>query len=103
MTPRDGYERQMEFALPFLAEQHLVAAKLVRKNGATCADPERKRFLKISNSLVVCVRLSAAERGGVNLDNFDWSSFAPDWNTIEEQVQRLSPPHVGCPPLAPNL
>jgi hypothetical protein len=89
--------------MPFLSEQHLVAAKLVRKNGATRTGAERELFVRESNSLVVCVRLSAEERGGVSLDNFDWSSLTPDWSEIEEQVRRLAPPNINGPPLVPEL
>lgn len=56
----------------FLAEQHLVAAKLVRKNGATRAGADLEKFIKMSNSFVVCARLAAKSRGGINLDRFDW-------------------------------
>jgi hypothetical protein len=93
----------MEVVMQFLAEQHLVAAKLVRKNGATRTGTERELFVRESNSLVVCVRLSAEERGGVSLDNFDWSSLTPDWNEIEEQVRRLAPPDIDGPSLVPDL
>jgi hypothetical protein len=72
----------------FLAEQHLVAAKLVRENGARHTGAERELFIRKSNSLVVCVRLSGKDRGGISLDKFDWWSVTPDWN-------------VG-PPLVPN-
>ena len=85
--------------MQFLAEQHLVMAKLVRKNGANRTGVERELFVRKSNSLVVCVRLSAKGRGGVSLDNFDWWSLTPDWNVIEEQVRRLAPPHIDGPPL----
>jgi hypothetical protein len=85
-----------------LAEQHLVAAKIVRKNGATRIGAERELFIKKSNSFVVCVRLSARDRGGICLDDFDWSSLTPDWNVIEEQVRRLAPPNINGPPLAPD-
>ena len=87
----------------FLAEQHLVAAKLVRKNGATRTGAERERFVRKSNSLVVCVRLSAEDRGGVSLDHFDWSSLTPDWGKIDEQMRRLAPPQIVAPPLVPDL
>jgi hypothetical protein len=55
----------------FLAEQHVAAAKLVRKNGARRTGAERKLFIRKSNSFVICVRLMAKERGGICLDNFD--------------------------------
>ncbi len=86
----------------FLAGQHLVAAKLVRENGARRSDAERELFIQKSNSFVVCARLAAQDRGGICLDDFDWSSIAPDWNVIEEPVRRLAPPHVDSPPLAPS-
>jgi hypothetical protein len=41
--------------MAFLAEQHLVAAKLVRRNGATRTGAERELFIRKSNSFVVCV------------------------------------------------
>ena len=87
--------------MPFLAEQHLVAAKLVRENGARRSGVERELFIRKSNSFVACVRLTAKDRGGICLDNFGWSSVNPDWSVIDEQVQRLAPPHVDSPPLAP--
>jgi hypothetical protein len=89
--------------MQFLAEHHLVAAKLVRKNGEARTGAERELFIRKSNSCVVCVRLMAKDRGGVSLDNFDWWSIAPDWNVIEEQVLRLAPPHIEGPPLVPDL
>jgi hypothetical protein len=55
--------------MAFLAEQHLVAAKLVRRNGATRTGAERELFIRKSNSFVVCVRLMAKERGGICLGN----------------------------------
>jgi hypothetical protein len=85
-----------------LAEQHLVAAQLVRKNGATRTGAECELFFRKSNSLVVCVRLSAEDRGGVSLDHFDWSSLSPDWNVVEEQVLRLAPPYIDGPSLVPG-
>ena len=91
-----------EGSMPFLAEQHLVAAKLVRKNGATRTGEERELFIQKSNSLVLCVRLSAKDRGDICLDDFDWSSLTPDWNVIDEQVRRLPPPNINGPPLAPD-
>jgi hypothetical protein len=85
----------------YLAEQHLVAAKLVRKNGATRTGAERELFIKKSNSFLVCARLMAKDRG-VSLDHFDWSSLTPDWNVIEERVLRLAPPYVEGPSLVPS-
>jgi hypothetical protein len=88
--------------MPFLAEQHLVAAKLVRENGARRSGAERELFVRTSNSLVVCVRLSAEDRGGICLSKFDWWSLTPDWGKIDEQVRRLAPPYVDGPPLVPE-
>ena len=89
--------------MQFLAEQHLVAAKLVRENGARHTGIERELFIKKSISFVACVRLSAKNRGGIYLENFDWSSLTPDWSAIETQIRRLAPPHIEGPPLAPDL
>ncbi len=86
----------------FLAEQHLVAAKLIRKNGARRTGVERELFIRKSNSFIVCVRLMAKDRGGVSLDDFDWGSLTPDWFVIETQIRRLAPPHIEGPPLVPN-
>jgi hypothetical protein len=88
--------------MQFLAEQHLAAAKFVRKNGATHTGAERELFIRKSNSCVVCLRLMAKDRGGICLDNFDWSSLTPDWRVLDEQVRRLAPPDIDGPPLVPN-
>ena len=89
--------------MAFLAEQHLVAAKLVRRNGATRTGAERELFIRKSNSFVVCVRLMAKDRGGIFLDTFDWWSLTPDWSVVDEQVRRLAPPHIDSPRLIPDL
>jgi len=89
--------------MQFLAEQHLVAAKLVRRNGAVRTGAERELFIRKSNSFVVCVDLMAKERGGICLDNFDWWSLTPDWSVIDEQVRRLAPPRIDGPSLIPDL
>jgi hypothetical protein len=89
--------------MQFIAEQHLVAAKLVRKNGAAQTGAERELFIRKSNSCVVCVRLMAKDRGGICLDNFDWWSLNPDWSVVDEQVRRLAPPHIDGPSLVPDL
>jgi hypothetical protein len=89
--------------MAFLAEQHLVAAKLVRRNGAMRTRAERELFIRKSNSFVVCVRLMAKERGGICLDNFDWWSLTPDWSVVDEQIRRLAPPHIDSPSLTPDL
>jgi hypothetical protein len=88
--------------MPFLAEQHLAAAKLVRKNGELRSGAERELFIRKSNSFVACVRLMAKDRGGICLDEFDWSPIAPDWSLIEDQILRLAPPHIDGPPLVPT-
>jgi hypothetical protein len=89
--------------MQFLAEQHLVAAKLVRENGARRSGAERELYIKQSNSFVVCVRLMAKDRGGICLDNFDWTSLTPDWGKIDEQMRRLALPYIASPPLVPDL
>jgi hypothetical protein len=92
-----------QVSMQFLAEQHFVAAKLVRENGARLTGIERELFIKKSNSCVVCVRLTAKDRGGVSLDDFNWWSLTPDWWVIERQIRRLAPPHIEGPPLVPDL
>jgi hypothetical protein len=87
--------------MPFLAEQHLVAAKLVRKNGAARTGAERELFIRKSNSFIVCLRLMAKDRGEICLDNFDWCSLTPDWSVLDEQVGRLSLPQIDGPTLVP--
>jgi hypothetical protein len=86
----------------FLSEQHLAAAKLVRVNAIRQTGVNRERLIKMSNSFVICVRLSAQDRGGISLVHFDWSSLTPNWNLIEEQLERLAPPDIAGPPLVPN-
>ena len=89
--------------MPFHAEQHLFAAKLVRKNGAWRTGAEREFFIRKSNSFVACLRLSAKDRGGICLDKFDLWSDTPDWNIIVAQVRLLAPPYTAGPPLVPDL
>jgi hypothetical protein len=84
--------------MQFLAEQHLVAAKLVRENGARRSGAEQK-----SNSFVACVRLAAKDRGGICLDSFEWSSLTPNWKVIEEQIMRLALLQIDGPPIVPKL
>lgn len=86
----------------FLSEQHLATAKLIRGNALRQAIPDRERSIRISNSFVVCVGLSAQERGGISLVHFGWSSLEPNWNLIEEQLERLLPPQIEGPPLVPG-
>jgi hypothetical protein len=88
--------------MPFLAEQHLVAAKLVRENGARRSGGERDLFLRKSNGFVACARLAAKDRGGICFDGFDWSSLTPDWKVIDEQVRQLLPPHIDGPSIVPD-
>jgi len=89
--------------MQFLAEQHLVAAKLMRENSARHTGVERELFIKKSNSFVACARLSAKNRGGIHLESFAWSLLSPDWSVIETQIRRLAPPHIDSPPLVPDL
>lgn len=84
-----------------LVEQHLVMAKLIRRNGSQRTGKERELFIKRSNSFIICVGLSAKARGGIYLDNFDWHSITPDWKVIEQQICNLAPPHIPGPPLVP--
>ena len=87
----------------FLAEQHLVTAKLVRKNVATCAGADLEKFINMSNSFVVCARLAAKSRGGIDLNGFDWKALCPDWSVVDQQICRLASPHIDGPPLVPDL
>ena len=89
--------------MDFLAEQHLVAAKLLRESGARRTGAERELFIKKSNSFVMRARLCANNRGGIDLSDFNWSSLTPDWNVIEEQVRRLAPPDIDGPSLVPDV
>ncbi|THD70044.1 MAG: hypothetical protein E7813_09460 [Bradyrhizobium sp.] len=87
----------------FLTEQHLVAAKLVRENAAKRTGAERDLFIGKSNSFIVCARLAAQARGGICLDDFDWTSLTPDWGKIDEQMRRLALAHIASPSLVPDL
>jgi hypothetical protein len=89
--------------MPFLAEQHLAASKLVRESGTRRTGAERELFVRKSNSLLVCALLAAKDRGGICLDTFDWTSLAPDWSKVDEQMRRLALPHIASPPLVPDL
>jgi hypothetical protein len=88
--------------MQFPAEQHLAVAKLLRQKGVNRTGEDRERFIKMSNSFVICAHLSAANQGGVCLDNFDWLALQPDWVVIEKQLATLSPPLVAAPPLVPT-
>jgi hypothetical protein len=88
--------------MQFLSEQHLAVAKHLRQNGLKQTGFDRDRLVKISNSFVVCVRLSAKDRGGISLDEFEWSSLYPNWSFIEEQLECLSLPQIVGPPLIPS-
>jgi hypothetical protein len=89
--------------MQFLAEQHLAVARLLRQKGRNGSGEDRERFVRMSNSFVICARLSAANRGGICLDSFDWLSLNPDWTSVNQQLARLSPPHIDGPPLVPHL
>jgi hypothetical protein len=89
--------------MQLLAEQHLVAAKLVRENGARRSGAERELFIQKSNTFVVCARLAAQDRGCICLDRFDWWSVSLDWNVIDDQIRLLAPPYIDGPPLVPDL
>jgi hypothetical protein len=88
--------------MQFLAEKHLAVARLLRKKAWHGSAEDRVRFVRMSNSFVVCVRLSAANRGGICLDSFDWLSLNPDWTSVEQQIACLSLPLIASPPLAPT-
>jgi hypothetical protein len=88
--------------MQFPAEQHLAVAKLLRQKGVNRTGEDRERFVRMSNSFVICARLSAANRGGIRLASFDWLSPNPDWTSVEQQLIRLSPPHIDGPPLVPR-
>jgi hypothetical protein len=84
-------------------EQHLALAKLVRKKGADAPQAEQELWIRKSNSFLACAQLAAQDRGGVSLEGFAWEALTPDWSLIDRQVSRLPLPHVGAPPLAPDL
>jgi hypothetical protein len=84
------------------AEQHLAVAKLVRSKAAKFGGADRERYITKSNSFVVCVRLSAADRGGISLEGFNWKSLTSDWDILDEQVARLTPPAMESPPIVPD-
>lgn len=84
----------------YSTEQHLAVAKLIRRNAKGRTDSDR--FVSMSNSFVVCARLAAKDRGGIRLTAFEWSSVAPDWSAIEQQIAKLGPVNIESPPLAPR-
>jgi hypothetical protein len=88
--------------MQFLAEQHLAVARLLRQKGRNVCGEDRERFVRMSNTFVICARLSAANRGGICLASFDWLSPNPDWALVEQQIASLSPPLIASPPLAPT-
>ena len=79
----------------FSTEQHLAAAKLIRRNGANASSAKREHFVRMSNNFIVCARLAARDRGGISLEGFDWSSVYPDWDAIETQIKQLLPQKNG--------
>jgi hypothetical protein len=84
------------------AEQHLAVAKPVRSKAGKYGGADRERYITKSNSFVVCVRLSAADRGGISLEGFNWKSLTPDWDILDQQIARLTLPAVKSPPLIPD-
>jgi hypothetical protein len=86
----------------FSTEQHLAAAKLIRRNGAIGDRTDCERFVRMSNTLMVCARLAAKDRGGIRLAGFEWSSVTPDWSVIEKQIGGLKPVNIESPPLVPD-
>jgi hypothetical protein len=84
------------------AEQHFAAAKIIRKNAGSWHASERALFIQKSNTLLICARLAAQHRGGINLHNFDWESLCPNWAEIEHQIRLLAPCWTKSPPLAPR-
>lgn len=84
------------------AEQHLAVAKLLRGKASAFGGTDRERYITKSNSFVVCVRLSAADRGGISLEGFNWESPTPDWDILDEQIAWLAPPTVPSPPIVPD-
>lgn len=87
--------------MPFSTEQHLAVAKLIRQKAGNRRGSTATRFLKMSNSFVVCARVAAKERGGLLLTGFEWTSLSPDWGAIEQQIARLDPLCIASPPLVP--
>jgi hypothetical protein len=85
------------------SEQHLALAKSVRQKGEGVPCPEQEQWIRKSNSFLACAQLAARDRGGVSLEGFAWEALTPDWSLIDRQVSRLPLPHVGAPPLAPDL
>jgi hypothetical protein len=89
-------------SMQFSAKQHLVLAKVIRKNAASLRSPEREQRIKQSNGFLACLSLSAQERGGISLSDFDWEALNPDRTTVDDQIARLKPPHVEAPSLVPG-
>jgi hypothetical protein len=87
----------------FLAEQHLAVAKLLRSLGAGVPCREQERWIRKSNSFLVCAKIAAQDRGGISLEGFSWKALTPDWSLVDGQMSQLPLPHVGGPPLAPDL
>jgi len=85
------------------SEQHLTLAKFFRKRAADAPSPEREEWIRKSNSFLACAQLAALDRGGLSLEGFAWEALTPDWSLIDGQLGQLPLPHVGGPPLAPDL
>jgi hypothetical protein len=43
-----------------------------------------------------------ADRSGISLEGFNWTSLAPDRDMLDEQIARLTLPAVKSPPLVPD-
>jgi hypothetical protein len=87
----------------FSTEQHFAAAKLVRAKASRLVGTDLNCTIKMSNALIICAQLAAAERGDICLTHFDWLSAEPDWQVIEDQITGLKPLEMASPPLIPSL
>jgi hypothetical protein len=85
------------------SEQHLALAKLLREKAAQAPAPQQEEWIRKSNSFLACAQLAAQDRGGISLEGFAWEALTPDWSLIDGQIGQLPLPHVGGPPLAPDL
>jgi hypothetical protein len=58
--------------MQFLAEQHLEVAKLLRQKGKNRTGEDRERFIRKSNSFVICVRPGLGEHvRSATVESFD--------------------------------
>ena len=81
----------MNTSLHISAEQHVLAAKLVRDNARALVEPARGQAIQISNSLLTCAVLAAKDRGGISLSGFDFAALTPEWTSIDTQIASLLP------------